>query len=302
MRDLLHGAGSSTRLEATIGLVLAITLSTSNIARAQGGGEPVSAPRAIVGVVRDTAGRPVVGVQVRVNERQLALTDSLGRFRLVGANGASVAMTFRRLGYEPITRTMDLRATAAVPIDVTMTPNSQLLRTVVVEGQAYDRDLWKNGFYHRQKTASGSFFDPEFLAHFGGSGVGSLLHEVPRVEVERKDNQDHAFSTVGGNRCRMNVFVDGVFQRVAMPSPTGREEGMGLADLIDYRDIRAVEVYPRAMSVPIQFSRMGPGAGRQGRPMPRIPLPGNIHIPISDENSDAACGAIVIWTRTPDEK
>lgn len=299
MRRLLHGAGRTTQPATIVGLLLAVMLSTPNIARAQSRGEP--APRTIVGLVRDSTGLPVVGVQVRVDGRQLALTDSVGRFRLFETSSAVVTLTFRRLGYEPVTRRIAARDSAA-PVEVVITPNSQLLRTVVIEGQAYDRDLWANGFYHRQKTASGSFFDPDFLAHFAGSGVGSLLHEVSRVEVQRRNNQDYAFSTVGGNRCRMNVFVDGRFERAAMPSPTGREEGVGLADLVDYRDILAVEVYPRTMSVPTQFSRMGPGTGRQGRPMVRIPSPGNIHISTSEQNSDAACGAIVIWTRAPGEK
>ena len=153
--------------------------------------------------------------------------------------------------------------------------------------------------------ASGSFFDPDFLAHFGGYGVASVLHEVPRVDVMRKGDRDFAFSTVGGNRCRMNVYIDGMFQRAAMPGP-GRlaDDALGLNDLIDYRDIRAVEVYPRAMSVPTQFSRMGPNAGVQGQPMPRIPSPsGRVYASTPDDaNADAACGAIVIWTKDPGEK
>jgi hypothetical protein len=191
-----------------------------------------------------------------------------------------------------------------------LVPNSQLLRTIVVEGRAYDRELWANGFYHRQKIASGSFFDPDDLAHFGGSGVGSVLHEVPRVQVEWQNGQDYAFSTVAGNRCRMNVFIDGMFQRAAMPGPSPRAPGssvsgsdaLGLSELIDFRDIRAIEVYPRASSVPTQFSRMGPPAGHQGNPMPRIPSPTGAVSGSGTENQDAACGAIVIWTKTPGEK
>ena len=276
-------------------------LSSSTRSGAQDASLPGSPTRSIVGVVRDSAGLPIAAVQLRVNGRQVALTDSTGRYRLSGVNEPGLTVTFRRLGYEPVTRVIGPTA-SATSADVTMTSNAQLLRTIVVEGQAYDKELWENGFYHRRKIASGSFFDPDFLDHFGGSGLGSVMHEVPRVDVQRKGDRDYAFATVGGNRCRMNVYVDGMFQRAAMPSPTG-DEGMGLGDLVDYRDILAVEVYPRAMSVPIQFSRMGPGAGT-GRQMPRIPSPrgSSYSPPSSGENADAACGAIVIWTKDPGEK
>lgn len=287
-----------------VGVGLAILVIGPKIAAGQNGGES-AASRAIVGVVHDTTGAPIVAVQLRVNGRQVALTDSSGRFRLNAVSEPSLSAMFRRLGYEPVTRMLDTRS-STTPIEVTMIPNQQLLRTIVVEGEAYDKDLWANGFYHRRKIASGSFFDPDFLAHFGGYGLASVMHEVPRVDIMRRGDRDFAFSTVGGNRCRMNVYVDGMFQRAVMPGPGGSsDDAVGLNDLVDYHDIRAVEVYPRAMSVPTQFSRMGPGAGSQGRPMPRIPSPASGRVYVSradDANADAACGAIVIWTKDPREK
>ena len=289
------------RTSIGFGISLAIALAVPGIARAQAATSAASG-RAVTGVVRDATGRPIEGVEVRMDARPVAITDSAGLFR-IGIAGGATSLAFRRLGYEPATRAIAPTDTATV--DVVLVPNSQLLRTIVVEGRAYDRELWANGFYHRRKIASGSFFDPDYLAHFGGNGVASLLHEVPRVDVERKGNRDYAFSTVAGNRCRMNVYIDGVFQQVAMPGPrVGGDDAVGLSDLVDYRDIHAIEVYPRAMSVPTQFTRIGPGSGPQGRPMPRIPSPrGQIYTPPpSEENADAACGAIVIWTRTPGER
>lgn len=289
------------------GAAVAMLLSFSKIVRGQGGGEPGAATRAVTGVVRDTTGRPIEGVEVRVNARPLALTDASGQFRL-GTVAGTATLSFRRLGYEPASRVLGPGETTSV--EIAMLPNSQLLRTIVVEGRAYDKELWANGFYRRQKVASGSFFDPDFLAHFGGNGVASLLHEVPRVQVQNQNGQDYAFSTVAGRRCRMNVYVDGVFQRATMPGPlkpppgsgTFGYDALGLNELVDYRDVRGVEVYPRATSVPIQFSRMGPPAGPQGNPMPRIPSPTGAVSGSATENQDAACGAIVIWTTAPGEK
>ena len=294
------------RTSAGVGIGLAILLAVPRHAAGQAASSPVS-NRALIGVVRDTTGRPIEGVEVRVDARAVALTDSAGRFR-IGKPGGAASLAFRRLGYEPATRT--IAAADSTTLDVVLVANSQLLRTIVVEGRAYDRELWANGFYQRQKIASGAFFDPDYLAHFGGDGVGSVLHEVPRVQVQRQNGQDYAFSTNAGNRCRMNVFIDGMFQRTAMPGPlkpppgssTGGYDALGLNELVDFRDIRAIEVYPRATSVPIQFSRMGPPAGPQGNPMPRIPSPTGAVSGSAAENQDAACGAIVIWTKSPGEK
>ena len=187
-----------------VGIAVAILFSAPKIAAGQNGGESTTPPRAITGVVRDTTGAPIVAVQVRLDGHQVTVTDSSGRFRLTGVSEASLPVTFRRLGYEPVTRMVQTRD-ALMSIDVTMTPNQQLLRTIVVKGEAYDKDLWANGFYHRRKVASGSFFDPDFLAHFGGDGLAFVMHEVPRVDIMRKGDRDYAFSTIGGNRCRMNV-------------------------------------------------------------------------------------------------
>ena len=288
------------------GFGLAILLAVPQIAPAQSEAGGAST-RVVVGVVRDTTGRAIEGVEVRAGTRPIAFTDSAGRFR-IGSPGGATSLAFRRLGYEATTRS--ITATDSATMDVVLVPNAQLLRAIVVEGQAYDKDLWANGFYHRRKIAGGSFFDPDYLAHFGGDGVGSVLHEVPRVQVQRQNGQDYAFSTNAGNRCRMNVFIDGMFQRTAMPGPlkpppgssVGGYDALGLNELVDFRDIRAIEVYPRATSVPIQFSRMGPPAGPQGNPMPRIPSPTGAVSGSATENQDAACGAIVIWTKDPGEK
>lgn len=179
------------------------------------------------------------------------------------------------------------------------------LSEIVVEGRAYDRGLWDRGFYHRQKLASGMFFDTEAITHFGGDGLGSLVRQVPRVDVRNLRGSEYAFSRIGGRPCRMNVYIDGMFQRVAMPSPhmtkDGREEeGIGLKDLIGFREVAAVEVYPRASAVPTQFQRMGPPAGPQGLSSSQIPSPTGTHYstPEQGENQDAACGAIVIWTKS----
>ena len=251
------------------------------------------------GVVRDEAGRGITGAQVQMASNITTITDDSGAFPRRELPADTIRVIVRRIGYDSAMLLLPL-VQPRMRHELTITLHrTYRLSTIEVEGKSYDRLLWDKGFYQRQRTASGSFFDPDFLAHFGGSGLGSLVREVQRIDVRRINNQDYAFSTVGGSPCRMNVFIDGAFQRIAMPSPYGGQEGMGLGELIGFRDVYAVEVYPRVNFVPQQFVRMGPGAGPAGRSTPKLPSPNGMKSSGGQqgENQDAACGAIVIWTR-----
>lgn len=265
--------------------------------------------RAVVGRVVDEASRPLPGAEVRAADTR-AMTDSAGHFVLRDLPNGEVQLVVRKVGYDSTSVTVAATAMvkaqdAAAPEISVILRRAQRLNEIVVEGQAYDRALWDRGFYHRQKLASGMFFDPDAIAHFGGDGLGSLVRQVPRVDVQHLGDSDYAFSRVGGRPCRMNIYIDGMFQRVAMPSPVAgrggrKEEGIGLNELIDLHTVAAVEVYPRASSVPTQFMRMGPPAGPQGMTSQQIGSPNGLsRTPTQYENSDAACGAIVIWTRPP---
>jgi hypothetical protein len=281
-------------------LLCASSLAAQTPARADSVAHPA---RTVVGRVLDEASRPLSGVEVRVAAGASSVTDSSGRFVLTSLSDGALQLVARKVGFDSSSTSVPGAAgssTEVSKVSIVLT-RTHRLNEIVVEGQSFDRALWDLGFYHRRKVASGTFFDQDAIEHFGGDGVGSLVRQVPRVDVRRIDNADYAFSTIAGRACRMNIFIDGMFQRVAMPSQTGRSEGVGLNELIGFREIAAVEVYPRASSVPIQFMRMGPAAGPQGISSQQIPLPGGLKLPRTSqgENQDAACGAIVIWTKSP---
>jgi len=254
--------------------------------------------RTVTGRVVDEASRAVAGADVRASSGASAVSDSAGRFVLRRMPAGALQLVARKVGYDSTSVAVSVGSDAEVTLALVRTHQ---LNEIVVEGKAYDRALWDNGFYHRQKIASGMFFDPDAIAHFGGNGLGSLVQQVPRVDVRNIGNQDYAFSTIAGRPCRMNVYIDGMFQRVAMPGPrAGGDEGLGLRELIGFRDIAAVEVYPRASAVPTQFQRMGPPAGPQGLTSAQIGSPhGYSRSMPQGENADAACGAIVVWTKPP---
>lgn len=256
----------------------------------------------LTGTVRDATGRPIVGAEARVDQRRAALSDPSGHFLLRDVPVGPVELVVRRIGYERATLNFAPEQPGVrIELAVRLTASSFTLPSVLVEGKAYDQELWDAGFYKRQRVGSGTYFDPDFLQHFGGASVATLVREVPRIYVERYHDQEYAYGRVAGAPCRMNIYVDGFFRRDAMPGSDG-DKGTGLDVLLPKEEIYAVEVYPSVNFVPSEFTRMGPKAGRQ-RSEPRIPLPGAHPLPDSRwsvdqfSNNDAACGAVVIWTR-----
>ena len=262
----------------------------------------------IRGIVHDSAGRPLEGAEVRSDSASVVLTGSSGEFSLLAVRRAELRLHVRRLGFVARDTNVSLAGSDSPRlIDITLSASMVQLGTIVVEGRALDTRLWNAGFYKRARLGVGRFVGPDELERFV-SGLATVLRETPRVQVNRQNNQDYAYARAGGHRCRMNVFVDGQFARYANPGTSGTgnhdspDPGVGLNDLVPREDIRAVEIYPSLTSVPSQFMRIGPASNQssQGRAGRIATTRGSSSASrgVDDEGpSDAACGAIVIWTR-----
>lgn len=257
--------------------------------------------------MRDETGRALEGAEVRLDSTRFALTNNLGEFTLDVAVNANLRLHVRRLGYLAKDTVLAAAATQQrTPVAITLAQNAVQLGTIIVEGRALDTRLWDAGYYHRKRLGAGRFVGPEELEHFA-SGLSAIVRETPRVTVDRQNNQAFAYARVGGHTCRMNVFVDGTYARFANPGPSGSgphessSAAVGLDDVVPREDIRAVEIYPSLTSVPAQFFRIGPApnqasGGRAGR-LSGFGSSGRSSAAQEEGPSDAACGAIVIWTK-----
>jgi len=261
-------------------------------------GSPAGQPTDVVrGMVVDERGRPLPGAEVSVPQHPTVRTDEHGVFILALAESRRpVMVAVRQVGFVPDSVRLD-RGVDSLRIVLRSVPTT--LGAVVVTAKASEQKLIDNGFYRRQRMSYGRHLDAVALRAYVGPGLAGIVHDTPRLSIRRTGTDDYAFSSVGGRPCRMNVFIDGRFERLAMPSATGGE-GLGLRGLIPFDFIYAVEVYPSAASVPIQFSRVGANPGVQGRGSSRIPSPVRIYGGGSDENQNAECGALVIWTKEPE--
>lgn len=270
--------------------------------------DPTRGTITLAGVVRDTAGRPLAGAEVRAGARLITLTDERGLFQLRGVPFDTVRLVARRIGYAPASFAVVADEPGLrVDVAVTLMPSVIALGTIVVEGVTRDRALWNLGYYDRMKQSRGTFFGPEDLAMYGGGGhLSTLLRQVPRVELANERGDDYAYAQPSGTRCRMNIFIDGRYAREAMPV-SASDPGLGLMALVSMLDVHAVEVYPTLSMVPVEFRRLGQATfqpesrassidptagggmtmGPNGEPPPKSEL----------LSTDANCGAVAIWTK-----
>jgi len=85
---------------------------------------PPAAGDSLYGFVRAGAtGEPVPGVQVRVGGRtEIAVSDSVGRYRLAGLPAGRLEVRFTRLGFAPLEVSVLLAGAAPARVDVDLTP------------------------------------------------------------------------------------------------------------------------------------------------------------------------------------
>ena len=136
-----------------------------------------------------------LGADVSIGSEHRAVSDARGAFSLSGVPRQPARLGARRIGYRPTTVGIapgGLAPGASLEVAVILVPGVVTLETVTVEGRAYDRALWDAGFYRRQQRGRGRFVDADEFARFGGSGIGTILKETPRVMVERKGNDEYA--------------------------------------------------------------------------------------------------------------
>jgi len=266
-----------------------------------------SANLVVRGTVVDERGRALPGAEVTAPEHPVVRTDASGTFVLtLPSSRLPLMVAVRQVGFSPDSVRLDRGTTA---LRVVLRPLATTLGAVVVTAKASEQKLIDNGFYRRQRTTHGRHLDAEALRGYAATGLIGIVRDTPRLTVRRTNTDDYAFGSIGGRPCRMNIFIDGRFERAAMPSPQGIGknnldfEGIGLRGVIPFDAIYALEVYPSAASVPTQFARVGPNAGQQGRGRAQIPLPAGMRVTRAaegDEMQSAECGAIVIWTKEPE--
>ncbi|CAN5210193.1 hypothetical protein BH09GEM1_BH09GEM1_14020 [soil metagenome] len=221
----------------------------------------------LVGVVRDTTGAPIPGVEVWLRGSDLYThTADNGGFRLLDITPGEAKLTIRRLGFEPLT--VDIKLSAGirdtVVISLSMVAASLAGITIEEERATRSKRLLK-GFWDRRTGGFGHFVTRDEIDAKDAHNFTELVRMTPGLNVITVGGRQSIRFRNGGVRgdCPPQYWLDGI--RIDNAGPDEFQPG----------DLEGVELYNGIATIPPQFS-------------PRVVSFG-----------PKTCGAIVIWSRLP---
>jgi hypothetical protein len=218
----------------------------------------------MVGKVLDhSTGQPVEAAVVRVKGTDIqAITGGSGRFRFEELASADVTLEVEHLAYGTTEYAVPVSASRTMDVELRVSPTAIEVEGITVTVRSFG--LERQGFYRREEMGFGHHFTRAQLVEDDPFDLITVLRKVPGLYIRpRSDGRDgtgwvlQARPSNGRGYCNLDTIVNGVH----MPG----------WDFNDFRpeEISGLEVYPRAIEVPIQYQTLSFGGG---------------------------CGAILIWT------
>jgi len=222
-------------------------------------------PATLVGIVRDSTGLPIPGVEVRYKGSDFVSvrTNDSGGFRMINLPTGLANVTVRRMGFVPATADVRLRSGRTDSLVFSLNPLATTLAGVLVEDEYEARShRLLAGFWERRSRGFGYFLTRDEIEKRDAHEFADLARMAPSVTVGMRNGRKVIrFSRGPGARdCPPQYVVDGM--RIENGSP----------DEFTPQDVEAIELYSGPATIPPQFA-------------PRF--------------NSYTCGAVVIWTRLP---
>lgn len=222
-------------------------------------GQSLSGPARLRGLVRNAAGKPVIGARVVVlGTAREGTTGSAGQVALSALPEGSYTLETRALGYQPLRSVVDLDGSREADAELTLSALPAAVDTMRVRADRMAVPL--ADFERRRKLGFGHFLDEKQITARAPNNVADVFRSTPGVvTMPGQFGRDRVLLRGTGmtGDCPPAVFLNGLL----IPNEDG-----DLDAIVNARDVRAVEVYARTASVPLQFQT------RNG------------------------CGSVVIWT------
>ncbi len=225
----------------------------------QGPQRPVAVAR-LSGRVLSVTGQPVAGARVQVEGTTRAIDSRAdGSFSLDSLPSGSQVVVARRIGYDPVERSVELSASTPARATLRFDQAVTLLPTVTTEAQRVS-GLDAVGFSQREKSGMGFYMNEKTIDRRQAPKFTDILRTVPGIRVETSGYDTQVYDArTQGTGC-VNYVVDG--------SPWVSMNPGDIDSFVLPNNVGAIEVYHGAETPP-QF--VVPGQG--------------------------GCATIVIWTK-----
>lgn len=197
--------------------------------------------QSVSGVVKDSTGEPIIGVNVREkgNSSNGTITDIDGNFHLQVDKNAILEISF--IGY----KTLEVPAVSGKPINVTLQDDTEMLDEVVVVGYGT----------MRKKDLTGSVvqINPDKIADQNPASVQDLLRGTPGLQIGYDSSAKGSGASIQ-LRGQNSLYTDGGHN-----SPLIILDGMafnGELSEINPDDIGQIDVLKDASSAAIYMPRL----------------------------------------------
>jgi hypothetical protein len=266
-----------------------------------------TATASFTGVVVDTAGAPLAGVDVQLPAAgATARTDSAGRFRITGVPPGEQRLIARRVGYGMLETDVALVAGRTTDRRIVLT-RITLLDSVLSKA-SLDRDPLMRLFEERRRIGLGHFVTRDQIAKMEGALLSSLLVQIPGTHVLSSQGQEFI---EGGRPTKTNCskIPSTPPRRVPPDSPFAkclmREGAYYVPDQMEQDRGVPVACYSR---VYLDGQLMNPGMPTRPWDTREIPptrveamelYAGAAQVPMELMARNSYCGVLVIHTRRP---
>jgi hypothetical protein len=204
------------------------------------------------GIVTDTAGRPISGVEVlAIGENKSVRTNAAGRFTITRLPWGQVVIMARLPGWRATERAVTIGDAGEAELELRLSRVIQLIDTLRIVSHDGCAAYRLDGFECRRRAGIGQFRGPDELAALRPTYWSDLfegftgLRRIPFVNTQRE--RDWTVMSTAGWRCLM-VGMNG-------REPTARETN------IQPKDIYAIEYFDVYERVPEAYKRLSwPGS------------------------------------------
>lgn len=173
----------------------------------------------VSGTVTDPSGRPLSGVLVLVDGTSIRTATEQGIYRAVNVPAGARTITFRYLGYAPLSKSVSVENGRTAVLDAKLVEVATALAAIQVKGQVVGQASALN--QQRTSPTISSVIDNELVGRLPDPNMAEALARVPGVAVVRDQGEGRFVQIRGTNADLNSMSLNGL--RVSTPEQGNRQ-------------------------------------------------------------------------------